>query len=1254
MKQNFSLTNVTRALRSMRNQTHNFSPLSTANRSLPHSMLKRTSKVLLMLLVLTGFSNLSFAQCNLLNEAFNSNPTLSNSNVDGAWYPDRYRPASFTSAVLGSDNVLKISIDGTNDAAAARPSGYGSSFYNTQGRKFNQCGTCVTVLKGDLWLPSSWATSLRRTDMWATAFDNSNSVSGYPIIGFRNVDGSTPGIYYWDFDLGFVNSGVTLSYDAWYNLEFRIAGSNLEYLVNNSVVATVNAYGSTYFGNIIMQAYNFNDNSLPIANRSTDSYDAYWDNLVTTGTGGNVVMNTNTGETFCTIQAAIDDAETINGHTITVSAGSYTEAITVSKALTINGANLGIAGNGSRLTESVLENCSVNVSSTGVVVIDGFYLHQTNNTTDVILLSGSSQSTVQNCIFRRDGITTGNVVRAITTSAGSGAKVIQNNKFTGDISGGLFSGHKTWNNGLYINGASSTVSILNNYFEICRTAVSLDDFNSNISVSGNEFDNCGTFLSFGGTSATNGQYTLGSNNFKTPGSAFINLSNVNVAFRLNITSSKYNGALFSTYSLATLFAIENGMYHRGLASRNGLIYYVANNQYVTGLTPIQNAINYATAGDIINVKSGNYNEDLSITTQVTLLGEGYASTTITGPKGGGGNTMQVSAAGVIIDGFKITRAGNNLADWDNANGVLNTAGIAIQSSPNSAEIKNCLITGLRTGIDINNASGSSIHNNIIDNNRTGLIFRNTTNNINMQENFITNNWTVGVLFLDASSGSNSPAQSASSSTFNNNDISGNWYGEVVDRQTGGSLPAPGSNLKNFNCNWFGASSTPTSSNANSSEPGYSSLIPVIFGGSSTPPAPGTYPDILGTASANIDVTTWIINGTDNSGSTIGFQPAQFACNSCGAGAPVGANVISGNQTISTQTQMDAFFSTVAGPNYGNKWTKVTGNLVIDGSNYTNPITNLCNVMSLTEVTGTVTIVNFFRNGNPNNLNGLAALKTIGCNLNVSSNPKLITITLDNLETTGCSFYIKDNANAKTISAPYLKSVQGDRIDIQNNPKTEAISLSANAASFNFIGKGSNVYLSNNGNTASGNLSMDMNKITKVNGVLMFNNNDNAGVSNFDNIFSALTTVSSNWANLTITNNDYLAKCCIAASATVAFGNRTISNNTGNCASIAAVISDCGPLNKKSTVMQAPLNYVNLSIFPNPNKGTFSIQINSVETGYAQISILDLMGRTVFSESRTLNGNLTLPVSLETYAAGQYVVKANINGQQYIQRLMLTK
>nr|MCU0467901.1 right-handed parallel beta-helix repeat-containing protein [Arcicella sp.] len=52
---------------------------------------------------------------------------------------------------------------------------------------------------------------------------------------------------------------------------------------------------------------------------------------------GNTITNTNTGKTYCTIQAAINDVTTVAGNTITLSSGNYNEQVLVNKEVTIKG-----------------------------------------------------------------------------------------------------------------------------------------------------------------------------------------------------------------------------------------------------------------------------------------------------------------------------------------------------------------------------------------------------------------------------------------------------------------------------------------------------------------------------------------------------------------------------------------------------------------------------------------------------------------------------------------------------------------------------------------------------------------------------------------------------------------------------------------------------------------------------------------------------------------------------------------------------
>ena len=79
------------------------------------------------------------------------------------------------------------------------------------------------------------------------------------------------------------------------------------------------------------------------SNVSTDVTYAVW--LFNNNLNGGNVTNIDTGEVFCSIQEAIDDSDTLNGHTIVASAGVYQENVTVHKSVTLNGANAGVSPN---------------------------------------------------------------------------------------------------------------------------------------------------------------------------------------------------------------------------------------------------------------------------------------------------------------------------------------------------------------------------------------------------------------------------------------------------------------------------------------------------------------------------------------------------------------------------------------------------------------------------------------------------------------------------------------------------------------------------------------------------------------------------------------------------------------------------------------------------------------------------------------------------------------------------------------------
>lgn len=603
------------------------------------------------------------------------------------------------------------------------------------------------------------------------------------------------------------------------------------------------------------------------------------------------------------------------GDTINVQSGTYGGIVTVNKSVTIKGANQGVVGTGSRLTESSLTG-PVLVTSSAPVVLDGLEFRPISATTgspdgvnSVLNIGNGNGHAVRNSVFFSTHAGGGTGLRAIMVPViAAGTITVEDNLITGTSTGKYTTA--AWDRGLWSDGGGVAMSILDNTFTSTRTGMNLDNPEFHV-VTGNSLTLGGSGVSFGkvpvftfsgnvfgdidtdingqnpttpysldmsGNSSTALQLTLilgGSGNNTVTGTS----GNDVVVGNAGIDSVNYSASLLPSAITATgNSAVAPGIGWQvagGAAGSDQLIgvekVVAAGQTYLlvggSAFATVQDAVNAASAGDIIIVAAGTYVGDINLNKSVSLLGAGPDVSILSGAIGGSGATIQISADNVVVDGFTITREGNNLADWNLA---LNTAGIAIQGTFAAAEIRNNHITGNRTGVDLNNTGTSAhfIHNNVIDNNRTGMILRNQTDNLTVEENYITDNWTIGVLFLDGSGGTNSPVQQAAGSRFNNNDISDNWYGQVQDRQSGGALLPPGSNTKDFRSNWFGVP-VPTVGSTNSAEPGYAAQIPVTFGGTATPP--GGQPDILGTASANVLWAPSFTSGVDIAPTEYGFQ-----------------------------------------------------------------------------------------------------------------------------------------------------------------------------------------------------------------------------------------------------------------------------------------------------------------------------------------------------------------------------------------------
>ncbi|MBB5039460.1 choice-of-anchor D domain-containing protein [Prosthecobacter dejongeii] len=624
------------------------------------------------------------------------------------------------------------------------------------------------------------------------------------------------------------------------------------------LVLTGNTFNTTNVGSLLDVQNNTTPlSSLIAANTVTNS---------SSSAAGSAITGT---EAYTTIQAAVNAA--IPGATISVTPGIYNERVVISKAVRL----ISTGGRGvttidaSAVAGSALGAIEVQGTLTGVTIGEssaGFTLIGYDGTPGLeaaALYVKGSQTTLK--IEGNDIRANGDSALTIEFgTAGSGVLINDN----------LFSG-KTF------VGANPAFAPSSQQFTTANVARQLIVIGNGggagaSSLSGVTFSNNRIEAITGGYDTAvmppvawgNNAATIDVSNLVMTGNQFVSTITFGTAFRVRRSGATISGNTFDTTNMGpntALIITENNV--TSIADFIAANTLVKNGQpagaALTGsnaFTTINAAIAAAALNANINLLAGTYSEYVNVNKAVTLIGAPNRASIVQAPAGAATSAVTIAASNATISGLTITRSGNTVATW---NDTLSSAGISIQGAFTNARITENLITGMRTGIDINNSSGHSVFRNVLENNHTGMILRNQTDNLLVEQNYIINNRTVGVLFLDAGG---APPQQAANSKFNSNAISGNWYGQVVDRQTNPSLSPD--KLKDFSGNWFGTA-TPSVVTANSAELRYDELIPVVFGGTAS--APGGQPELAGPGSANIDFSPIFTLGTDAEPATYGFQ-----------------------------------------------------------------------------------------------------------------------------------------------------------------------------------------------------------------------------------------------------------------------------------------------------------------------------------------------------------------------------------------------
>jgi Ca2+-binding RTX toxin-like protein len=198
-------------------------------------------------------------------------------------------------------------------------------------------------------------------------------------------------------------------------------------------------------------------------------------------------------------------AEAADGDTIVLAAGTYTGTFTISKAITISGANYGVAGDDPRTAESIIDGNMV-VNAAGAVVVEGVRFLNAGNENGpaqdnpTLRFDTANSHVVKNSIFFSDyagGPNNAPAAYAVVVSSAlaSGGVTIDDNYFTGSATGKF--GTASWNRAVsYEPPGGVNLTITDNKFEFARTAINtagtLSDATGTVNISGNTFKDSGT------------------------------------------------------------------------------------------------------------------------------------------------------------------------------------------------------------------------------------------------------------------------------------------------------------------------------------------------------------------------------------------------------------------------------------------------------------------------------------------------------------------------------------------------------------------------------------------------------------------------------------------------------------------------------------------------------------------------------------------------------------------------------------------